>query len=445
MKLLSSPSSLLLHRRPSGAAGFLLCLLALSSAILESQSFRHGPSSSSFSTMTRTTSPIPLVQRHIGAHRRRADSLPLMGVTTAGLVAGAGAAAGLVAGARTAVVAATSSTSLGGAMGSMITCLRGGGGGAILETTVGSAVAASLASGPYGVLGLAAIASAIVTPLTVYRQAYAFTVAYGLSAAAMGWSLRTAFGVGGGPVGSLTAAMMAYGLRLSAHLLLRELTVPSKREQLVSFDKTPRLKRIPFALSVGLFYGFMASPALFLCRASAAAGGGGLSGTAATAARIGGALAWFGLIVEAWTDGQKLWSKRGRDGAMDFQGPSTWWYGVSRHPNYAAEILFWFSVLAAGLPSFFVGGGGLTPATGVGLVCSVLGVFGILQVMLGATKRLEGKQDEKYGGQLPFEEWKAKTGALAPPTSLKGLTGSILPGSISVGLTVLAVKLTSGV
>lgn len=374
-----------------------------------------------------------------------------MGATTvtAGLVAGAGAAAGLVAGARTAVVAATSGTSLGGAMGSMITCLRGGGGGggaaaAVLETTVGSAVAASLASGPYGVLGLAAIASAIVTPLTVYRQAYAFTVAYGLSAAAMGWALRTAFGIVGcgGPVGSLTAAMMAYGLRLSAHLLLRELTVPSKREQLASFDKTPRLKRIPFALSVGLFYGFMASPALFLCRASAAAGG--LSGTAATAARIGGALAWFGLIVEAWTDGQKLWSKRGRDGAMDFRGPSTWWYGVSRHPNYAAEILFWCSVLAAGLPSFFVGGG-LTPATGVGLVCSVLGVFGILQVMLGATKRLEGKQDEKYGGQLPFEEWKAKTGALAPPVSLEGLTGSILPGSISVGLTVLAVKLTSGV
>eukprot|EP00533_Pseudo-nitzschia_delicatissima_P007006 CAMPEP_0116100718 /NCGR_PEP_ID=MMETSP0327-20121206/12432_1 /TAXON_ID=44447 /ORGANISM="Pseudo-nitzschia delicatissima, Strain B596" /LENGTH=385 /DNA_ID=CAMNT_0003592643 /DNA_START=40 /DNA_END=1197 /DNA_ORIENTATION=+ len=319
--------------------------------------------------------------------------------------------------------APTSSTSLEmSATSSVIGAIRGG---AICGAAT-SAVTGALQSGPFGVLGVAAIAASVVTPLTIYRQAYSFSVAYSLTFVALGLILQNTFALAEGTVAlKLCGALVFYGARLAAHLLLREVTVKSKREVIKSFDKTPRLKRIPFAASIGLFYGFMGTPALYLCRSGSA-----LTGTALSIAKGGVALAWFGAIVEAWTDAHKFWAKRGKDEAMDFTGPSTWWYGVSRHPNYFAEIVFWVGVLVSGLPAM-VSPSVVTIGSGVAALCSVLGTFGILNIMLMATKRLEGKQDEKYGGQIPFEEWKAKTSKLFP-TKLS--LAMILPISISVGL-----------
>jgi len=329
----------------------------------------------------------------------------------------------------TATTAAASTTSL--QMGSVIGVLRGG---AVLGTAT-SALTNALQAGPFGILGLTAIASAVVTPLTLYRQAYSFSVGYGLSAMVMGLALLRTFNLDvGGPALGLVGAMIFYGFRLTTFLLLREVTVPSKHEQIKSFDKTPVLKRIPFAVSVGLFYSFMATPALYLCRAS-----GQLSAKATAFANAGVALAWFGAVVEAWTDTQKLLAKRSRDGSMDFHGPSKWWYGVSRHPNYFGELLFWFGLLMSGFPAFVAGGiSSLTIGKIVPLVASLLGFAGIFQTMTGATNRLETKQDDKYGGQMAFEEWKSKTSKLAPTT--KNLIGSILPVSISAGLAAFAIK-----
>jgi steroid 5-alpha reductase family enzyme len=290
-----------------------------------------------------------------------------------------------------------------------------------------------LSSGPSGILGLAAIASAIVTPLTLYRQAYSFSVGYGLSVAAMGLALQTAFATSSlaPPVASLVSAMVFYGIRLAFHLLLREFTVPSKQEQLKSMDKTPRPKRVPFSLTIGLFYSFLMTPALYLCRASAR---GSLSPTATTIATAGSALAWFGAIVEAWTDAHKFWAKRGKDDATDFHGPSTWWYGVSRHPNYLGEITVWIALLTSGLPalmsSFSSFGAG---SAAVALVCSLLGTTGIVNTMLMATKRLEGRQEDKYGGQEAFDSWVSKTGKLVPTKPLQ----SALPVVISAALAAL--------
>ncbi len=318
---------------------------------------------------------------------------------------------------------ATSPTSLEmGAIPSVIGSIRGG---AVLGVAT-STVTGSLVSGPYGVLGVAAIAASVVTPLTIYRQGYSFSVGYGLAMAALGLVLQNTFALSETSLAlSLLGALVFYGMRLSAHLLLREATVASKRKVIKGFDKTPRLKRIPFAVSVGLFYGFMGTPALYLCRSGSA-----LTGTALTIAKAGVGVAWFGAIVEAWTDAHKFWTKRGKDEAIDFTGPSSWWYGVSRHPNYFAEIVFWIGVLVSGLPAM-VSPSVLTIGSAVAALCSLMGTFGILSVMLMATKRLEGKQDEKYGGQIPFEEWKTKTSKLFP-TKVSSIVPMIVPGAISV-------------
>jgi len=255
------------------------------------------------------------------------------------------------------------------------------------------------------VLGLAAVAAAVVTPLAVYKQAYAFSVAYGLCVATMGGALISTFDPTG-PALSLSAVVVFYGLRLGGHLLLREVAIKSKREQLKTFDKTPRLKRIPFALSVSLFYAFLATPALVVCREV-----GNLTARQSQLVQAGTAIAWFGAVIEAWTDAHKFWAKRGKDGMMDFHGPSSWWYGVSRHPNYLGELLFWTGVYASGLPALVASGGKIWERI-VLAGLSTTGLFGIFQIMLGATKRLDEKQDDKYGGQMPYEVWKSSTDPL---------------------------------
>jgi steroid 5-alpha reductase family enzyme len=323
-------------------------------------------------------------------------------------------------------------------MGSLVAgALRGG---AILGTATSAttAVANSLRSGPFGALALAVVASSVVTPLTIYRQAYSFSTAYALSIMGMAVALLATFDVSGSiPTVSLLAAVVVYGFRLGSFLLVRQATVASKRDLILKFEKTPRLKRVPFSLAVGLFYALMMTPALYLCRSASSGSVGvgvgvGLSETANQIVSASGALIWFAAIVQTWTDAQKFLAKRGNDESKDFHGPSQGWFGVSRHPNFMAEIMVWIGVFVGGLPALLNGGQWSSMGVGnvVALVCSVLGFSGIVQTMLGATKRLETKQETNYGGQLPYEEWKAKTSKLVPSPT-KNFVGTILPFSIS--------------
>ncbi len=192
----------------------------------------------------------------------------------------------------------------------------------------------------------------------------------------------------------LAATTVIYGLRLALYLLLREFSVDSKREQVKSFDKKPRLQRTPLALSVSLLYAFMVSPALFALRGSVKAG------TAMEKVQlISAGVASFGMVLESITDQQKYEAKRkSKEGEDKFVGPTTWFYKLVRHPNYLGEILFWVGLFGAGSVSF--------QKSIVAWLCGCLGLASILSIMLGSSGRLDTKQQEKYGGQPKYEEWK---------------------------------------
>jgi steroid 5-alpha reductase family enzyme len=275
---------------------------------------------------------------------------------------------------------------------------------ASLASTAGAAVsviASSIQSGPYGVLGLTGLASTILLPLTQIRNTYGISIGYGLSVAAMAMVLRTTIGVV--PFGLedvLTAAVVFYGLRLSSFLLLRDLggwKPPATRAD------PARVKRIPFALSLALFYAFMTTPILYALRAPTIPGS--VAGNIAVA---GTALAWFGALLEAVADGHKFIrkfpSKKNGDGDKDkdsskvFKGPSNGVYRLTRHPNYTGEVIFWFGTYLAGAPSF--------GRSIIAWAASSVGLYGIYSIMVGATKRLEKRHLENYGGQTAYESWK---------------------------------------
>ena len=259
---------------------------------------------------------------------------------------------------------------------------------------------------PPTVLGATAIATAAGT-LAYIRQAYIFSLSYGLSMLGIGASVLLS-----SPSGLLKAhayLVAAYGLRLFAFLFWRQKLQPGYdgEARLRSLDKTPRLKRTPVILSTAFFYGLMSSPLLFHVSAAP------LTGMAATISKAGGLIAGVGLIYEAVADQQKSLYKMAlrKDGKPDALYTSGV-YAQSRHANYFGELVFWTGSFLMGVPAVFAAG----PLYKLALraVASGLGLAGIYFIMLSATKRLEGRQAESYGGTSAYEEYVKTSGKLLP-------------------------------
>lgn len=264
-----------------------------------------------------------------------------------------------------------------------------------------AAVASSLQSGPFGIPALTVVTATVLTPLTLYRQAYSFSVGYGYSMAAMGLALLYSFpGMptiqtfmeSKSPSFWLALSLIFYGVRLGSFILFRNLNVKSKADKFKEMDKSSKLKRIPFVLNVSLFYAFLASPAMYALRSGVSSGKLVWSGVFA---------AWVGAVLEAVSDAHKFIAKRGKDEAKDFAGPTCGLYAISRHPNYLFELVYWYGLFLGGVPSF-----GKNP---VAWICSSLGLVGITFIMTSATKRLDKQQEEKYGGQPSYDSWKKKS------------------------------------
>lgn len=253
-------------------------------------------------------------------------------------------------------------------------------------------IISSLESGPYGVVAMTAIASAVCIPATQYKNLYGISVGYGLSVAAIALALRKIFVITPLAVGDvLTGAALFYGLRLALYLFIRDV---SGGKPLSTNGEMARLKRIPVAISLALFYALMTTPLLYALRSPAAAA---VTWKIRTA-WAGTAFAWAGATLEAIADAQKFIVKLNSKGKTAFRGPSTGVYALTRHPNYTGEVVFWFGVWLAGLPSF--------EKSVIAWLCSSAGLYGIISIMRGATKSLEKRHTEKYGGQPKYETWK---------------------------------------
>lgn len=261
-----------------------------------------------------------------------------------------------------------------------------------------------LQAGPYGVVALTAVAAAAVVPLTMYKQLYSISVGYGAAIFCIGLALQFAFQPTALIGRAFIGALMFYGVRLAAYLLLREAT--RKTPSQGGMKQSPILKRIPLALSVSLFYAFLTVPAMATLRNLGALLPGSKE-LLVTQAGVG--LAIFGAVLEAVADLQKYLVKQSSSNTKEnqFYGPTGLTYSICRHPNYLGEILFWAGVFIGGVPSF-----GTSP---IAWVSSALGLFGIVSIMRKATSRLEGRQEEKYTGQEKYDTWAKKVKAPLVP------------------------------
>lgn len=288
---------------------------------------------------------------------------------------------------------------------------KGGSGGISSSTTttslsalpVGIALtfATNLKSGPYGILALAGIAATVLLPITQIRNLFGITLGYGLSVAAMGFILDSTFHPGIATAGgALTATTIAYGVRLAMYLYLRKVAGYRPANSVPQREDPPRLKRVPFSLSLALFYAFMTCPVLYVLRAQQSLLLEQL--WRRCLAWIGTATAIAGALLEAVADAQKfvVKLKLAEDNNTDtreFLGPTGGTFKLTRHPNYTGEVAFWSGLFLAGASGF--------DRSIVGWACASCGLYGIVTIMRTASRNLERRQHEKYGGQEPYEKW----------------------------------------
>ena len=172
--------------------------------------------------------------------------------------------------------------------------LRGG------STSLQASVALTGAlSGAMALPATAAIAAAAGT-LAYIRQAYIFSLSYGLAMLGIGGAvLLTA------PASPLllthSGLVAMYGARLFAFLFWRQKFQAGNdgEARLKALDKTPRLQRTPIIASTAVFYALLSSPLVFHFQSAP------LAGAAATLSTAGSALAAIGLVYEAVADQQK--------------------------------------------------------------------------------------------------------------------------------------------
>ena len=236
--------------------------------------------------------------------------------------------------------------------------------------------------------------------LGFFRTVWFVSLGYGLSVTAQAVLLGLLHR------GSLDAAAWAhlgllalYGLRLSAYLTVREARPSYAREKREASGTGSGLalsRKLLIWIGVAVLYVLMASPGLYHARA-ALDGRPRLPGLA----WAGLGLAAAGLGIEALADLQKSAYKKADPGHYCDAGL----YRVVRCPNYFGEILFWTGGLLAGAASLK----GLFPwaAALAGWACIVL-------IMMGSTKRLEAKQEERYGDREDFRAYAARVPVLFP-------------------------------
>lgn len=250
-----------------------------------------------------------------------------------------------------------------------------------------------------------ALVSLAVSALGWKKFVYFISLGYGFSIAAMGIAMLVMFSR------SLTAStvllclmLVAYGFRLGGFLLHRELRSASYRKELPSLTRTSTDLgagvKIAIWISVVVLYVCQVSPVMYrLANWSGIQDFFGI-GRGEGWAYAGAAVMLVALLLEALADWQKSESKKIRPDRFCDTGL----YRIVRCPNYFSEILFWTGCLVSGIGTLH----------GWQWLLAALGYICIVYIMFGGARRLEIRQNRRYGSDPEYRAYVSRTPVLLP-------------------------------
>lgn len=229
-------------------------------------------------------------------------------------------------------------------------------------------------------IGVIFLTALIFSACGFYTYIYFFSIGYGLSIAAISAVLLIMFR------GAVTAGtfvqcliLIAYGIRLSGYLLLREIRSAAYRQilnpEMERSKKMGMIPRVSIWICCALLYVLQTSPVFFRLQ----------NGDGTTPPVIAGiAIMILGAGLECMADYQKTRAKK----VNPRRFVDTGLYRIVRCPNYFGEILLWTGVLISGIGSLH---------GAAQWACAVTGYILIIYVMFSGARRLELRQDRNYG------------------------------------------------
>ena len=239
---------------------------------------------------------------------------------------------------------------------------------------------------PWTLLGILLAVCAVMCAVGFYKFVYFLSIGYGFAVAGGGIAILIMYFVNPTAtplwiVLAQAALFVAYGVRLSGFLLVRELKSITFRKTDVAKDTLAKNneKKMPiFVLAtiwvcVSVLYVAQVSPMLFRYNNAS---------TDIILPVVGFAISIFGLILESIADNQKSAQKKVRPDKVATEGL----YKIVRCPNYFGEILFWTGVF----------------------------VSGIIYIMFNGAQRLEKRQMERYGQDKEYNTYANKTPIIIP-------------------------------
>lgn len=253
---------------------------------------------------------------------------------------------------------------------------------------------------PWSLLGIIAIICAALCAVGFYKFVYFLSIGYGFAVAGGGIAILVMALVNptAAPLWVLlieAALFLAYGIRLSGFLLVREIKSASYKKTFneVSGEKRPPVfVLVSIWLSVTVLYTAQVSPMLF--RYSEGADDFILPA-------VGFVISILGLVLESVADNQKSAQKKERPDMVATKGL----YRIVRCPNYLGEIIFWTGVFVSGITAYATVGQWIT---------AVLAYICIVYIMFNGAQRLERRQMKRYGDNEEYNAYANKTPIIIP-------------------------------
>lgn len=258
---------------------------------------------------------------------------------------------------------------------------------------------------PWGLLGILLGVCALLCAVGFYKFVYFLSIGYGFAVAGGGIAVLVMYLVN--PTATpwwimviACALFIAYGVRLSGFLLIRELkNVTFKKTDVAkeTLAKNGEKKMPIFVLatiwvSVAVLYTAQVSPMLFRFDNNC---------TDYIVPVVGFVISLFGLILESIADKQKSAQKKLRPDMVATKGL----YRICRCPNYLGEIIFWTGVFVSGITAYATVGQWIT---------AILAYVCIVYIMFNGAQRLEKRQMARYGANEEYNNYANKTPIIIP-------------------------------
>lgn len=253
---------------------------------------------------------------------------------------------------------------------------------------------------PWTLLGIVAAVCAILCSVGFYKFVYFLSIGYGFAVAGGGIAIivMAILNPTATPIWLLliqAVLFLAYGIRLSGFLLVREIKSASYKKTFkeVSGEKNPPVfVLVAIWLSVTVLYTAQVSPMLFRYVNKS---------EDIIIPIIGFVVSILGLILETVADNQKSAQKKERPDMVATKGL----YKICRCPNYLGEIIFWTGVFVSGVSTY----------SGIGQwITAIIAYVCIVFIMFNGAQRLEKRQMDRYGEDEEYNTYANNTPIIIP-------------------------------